>query len=227
MWCTTLAICVQAVQPDAVVVELCRGRSAMLGSEEDGHSSPQRLSEELDGSRSGDEAGSVSQRAADTASTSGAMQLSHVAAESSVGAGVRVDNPAPARGPLVVGAVASEGASTSRGAAAAVPLLSVTGSGTGAGSFLSALQRSAALGGQGALLLRLLLSNLGSSAASTLGVKGGAEFVAARQAAEAIGAQLVLGDRPIEITLQVGATTQMAAGLLADRLPGIHTLHCV
>lgn len=223
----TLAIFVQAVQPDAVVVELCRGRSAMLGSEEDGYSSPQRLAEELDGSRSGDEAGSVSQRAADAASTSGAMQLSHVAAETPVGAGVRVDNPAPARGPLVVGAVASEGASTSGGAAAAVPLLSVTGSGTGAGSFLSALQRSAALGGQGALLLRLLLSNLGSSAASTLGVKGGAEFVAARQAAEAIGAQLVLGDRPIEITLQVGTTAQMAAGLLADRLPGIHTLHCV
>ena len=35
-----------------------------------------------------------------------------------------------------------------------------------------------------------------------LGVQGGREFVAARRAAEAVGAQIVLGDRPIEITLQ-------------------------
>ena len=35
-----------------------------------------------------------------------------------------------------------------------------------------------------------------------LGVQGGGDFVAARRAAEAVGAQIVLGDRPIEITLQ-------------------------
>lgn len=33
-------------------------------------------------------------------------------------------------------------------------------------------------------------------------MQGGGEFVAARRAAEALDAQVVLGDRPIEITLQ-------------------------
>lgn len=36
----------------------------------------------------------------------------------------------------------------------------------------------------------------------TLGVQGGEEFVAARRESEKLGSQLVLGDRPIEITLQ-------------------------
>jgi hypothetical protein len=35
-----------------------------------------------------------------------------------------------------------------------------------------------------------------------VGLQAGAEFVAARQAAEACNAQLVLGDRPIEVSLQ-------------------------
>ena len=35
-----------------------------------------------------------------------------------------------------------------------------------------------------------------------MGLQAGAEFVAARQAAEACDAQLVLGDRPIEVSLQ-------------------------
>ena len=35
-----------------------------------------------------------------------------------------------------------------------------------------------------------------------LGVQGGGEFIAARIAAEQVGSQIVLGDRPIEITLQ-------------------------
>jgi hypothetical protein len=35
-----------------------------------------------------------------------------------------------------------------------------------------------------------------------VGLQAGAEFVAARQAAEACDAQLVLGDRPIEVSLQ-------------------------
>jgi pheromone shutdown protein TraB len=39
-------------------------------------------------------------------------------------------------------------------------------------------------------------------AADQLGVKGGAEFIAARLESEKLGSQLVLGDRPIEITLE-------------------------
>lgn len=35
-----------------------------------------------------------------------------------------------------------------------------------------------------------------------MGLQAGGEFRAAREAAEACGAQLVLGDRPLEVTLQ-------------------------
>jgi pheromone shutdown protein TraB len=59
--------------------------------------------------------------------------------------------------------------------------------------------RSVALGGQSALLLRVLLANLAGLAADELGVQGGGEFVAARRAGEDVGAQIVLGDRPIEM----------------------------
>ncbi|KAJ9510208.1 hypothetical protein QJQ45_015698, partial [Haematococcus lacustris] len=70
------------------------------------------------------------------------------------------------------------------------------------GDMLGALTRSAALGGQSGLLLRLLLSGLARRTAGVLGVRPGAEFLAARRAAEAVGAQVVLGDRPLEISLQ-------------------------
>ncbi|WZZ32270.1 hypothetical protein YC2023_015671 [Brassica napus] len=72
-------------------------------------------------------------------------------------------------------------------------------SGTG---FLGAVGRSLDLGGQTALALRLLLAVFSSKLSSIADRPFGDEFRAARKASEEVGAQLVLGDRPIEITLQ-------------------------
>ncbi|KAJ0243100.1 TraB family protein [Hirschfeldia incana] len=72
-------------------------------------------------------------------------------------------------------------------------------SGTG---FLGAIGRSLDLGGQTALALRLLLAVFSSKLSSVADRPFGDEFRAARKASEEVGAQLVLGDRPIEITLQ-------------------------
>eukprot|EP00884_Botryococcus_braunii_P012017 jgi/Botrbrau1/20816/Bobra.0156s0043.2 len=69
-------------------------------------------------------------------------------------------------------------------------------------SFLAAVGRTLQLGGQSALLLRLLLSRQAGRLSDRFGLEIGADMRAAREAAEAVGAQLVLGDRPIEITLQ-------------------------
>ncbi|XP_038685549.1 uncharacterized protein LOC119985345 isoform X2 [Tripterygium wilfordii] len=72
-------------------------------------------------------------------------------------------------------------------------------SGTG---FFGAVGRSINLGGQTALVLRLLLAFFSSKLSSDVNRPFGDEFRAARKASEEIGAQLVLGDRPIEITLE-------------------------
>ncbi|CAI7806304.1 unnamed protein product [Closterium sp. NIES-54] len=72
----------------------------------------------------------------------------------------------------------------------------------GGASLPQTLMRSIQLGGQSSLLLRLLLSFVSRRSAQAVGVQPGHEFHAAREAADAIGAQLVLGDRPIEITLR-------------------------
>lgn len=60
--------------------------------------------------------------------------------------------------------------------------------------------RSLKLGGRSALALRLLLAGVSKRLSASAGVATGEEFRAARKAAEALGAQIVLGDRPIEIT---------------------------
>ncbi|EPS58422.1 hypothetical protein M569_16392, partial [Genlisea aurea] len=73
-------------------------------------------------------------------------------------------------------------------------LFSLTGT-----KFFATLSRSINLGGQTALALRLLLATVSSKLSQQ---PFGIEFSAARKAAEEIGAQLVLGDRPIEITLE-------------------------
>ncbi|KAH7617711.1 hypothetical protein NADE_004113 [Nannochloris sp. 'desiccata'] len=70
------------------------------------------------------------------------------------------------------------------------------------GNLLESFQRTIALGGRSALLLRVLLGNLSSKLSAEVGINSGAEFFAAREAAEQIGAQIVLGDRPIEVTLR-------------------------
>lgn len=70
------------------------------------------------------------------------------------------------------------------------------------GNLLESFQRTLALGGRSALLLRFLLGNLSSKLSAGVGVSSGIEFSAAREAAEEVGAQIVLGDRPIEVTLR-------------------------
>ncbi|KAK9292900.1 hypothetical protein L1049_020881 [Liquidambar formosana] len=72
-------------------------------------------------------------------------------------------------------------------------------SGTG---FFGAVGRSINLGGQTALALRLLLAVFSSKISSDVNRPFGDEFRAARKASEQVGAQIVLGDRPIEITLE-------------------------
>nr|KAJ0190126.1 hypothetical protein LSAT_V11C800392270 [Lactuca sativa] len=57
-------------------------------------------------------------------------------------------------------------------------------------------------GGQTALALRLLLATFSSKISSNINRPFGDEFRAARKASEEISAQVVLGDRPIEITLE-------------------------
>ncbi|GJU99275.1 TraB domain-containing protein isoform X1 [Tanacetum coccineum] len=74
---------------------------------------------------------------------------------------------------------------------------SLSGSG-----FFGAVGRSINLGGQTALALRLLLATFSSKISSNINRPFGDEFRAARKASEEISAQVVLGDRPIEITLE-------------------------
>ncbi|CAM9652662.1 unnamed protein product, partial [Phaeothamnion confervicola] len=131
---------------------------------------------------------------------------------------------------------------------------SVTGSGGGArrlalglsgASLPEALSRSLRLGGQAPLLLRLLLAKgSGAVAAAMVGggagggnnrqqnplMETGADFRAAREAADAVGAEIVLGDRPIELTLRrawLGLSwteqLQVIAGLLAVATTGAAT----
>ncbi|XP_076935931.1 uncharacterized protein LOC143602827 isoform X2 [Bidens hawaiensis] len=72
---------------------------------------------------------------------------------------------------------------------------------SGAGLF-GAVGRSINLGGQTALALHLLLATFSSKISSNINRPFGDEFRAARKASEEISAQVVLGDRPIEITLE-------------------------
>ncbi|CAM6096305.1 unnamed protein product [Calypogeia fissa] len=69
-------------------------------------------------------------------------------------------------------------------------------------NFGAAMSRSLRLGGRSALALRLLLGGMSEKLSKSTGIASGEEFRAARKAAEEIGAQLVLGDRPIEVTLK-------------------------
>ncbi|XP_010940894.1 uncharacterized protein [Elaeis guineensis] len=68
--------------------------------------------------------------------------------------------------------------------------------------FLGAVNRSINLGGQSAFALRLLLAVFSSKISSGAHRTFGDEFRAARKISEEVGAQIVLGDRPIEITLE-------------------------
>lgn len=94
---------------------------------------------------------------------------------------------------------------------------------SGARSFAEAMAQTLEKGGQSGLVLRLLLAAQARAAAARLGVEPGAEFRAAAAAADAAGAQLVLGDRPVEISLSRawGALSwPRRAALLADLARG-------
>ncbi|XP_066326749.1 uncharacterized protein [Miscanthus floridulus] len=82
------------------------------------------------------------------------------------------------------------------------PLLKSNMFSLGGSKFFGAVNRSINLGGQSALALRLLLAVFSSKISSNANRPFGEEFRAARRVSEDIGAQLVLGDRPIEITLE-------------------------
>lgn len=82
------------------------------------------------------------------------------------------------------------------------PLLKSNMFSLGGSKFFGAVNRSINLGGQTALALRLLLAVFSSKISSGANRPFGEEFRAARKVSEDLGAQLVLGDRPIEITLE-------------------------
>lgn len=71
---------------------------------------------------------------------------------------------------------------------------------SGEGPFRAVLERALALGGGPALIVRALLARFVEKSAAGRAV--GLEFKAARDAAVQCGAEVVLGDRPIECTLR-------------------------
>lgn len=133
---------VQVLQPDAVVVELCRSRQAVM------YAAP---------------------------AAGGAQQQQAQQGQGHPGAALRSAGGG--------GSSDEEDSSGSRGAASNP--LSLSG-----GALLPAFQRSMELGGASALLLRLVLGRLSASMAGSAGLRTGGEFVAARQEAEALGAQV-------------------------------------
>ncbi|KAG5187555.1 TraB family-domain-containing protein [Tribonema minus] len=90
--------------------------------------------------------------------------------------------------------------------------------GLSGGNLQEALQRSVQVGGQGMVLLRAALAHATASATET--VRPGLDFRAANACATALDAEIVLGDRPIEITLKrawaalsTAEKVRLAAGL--------------
>ncbi|GMH40126.1 hypothetical protein BSKO_08030 [Bryopsis sp. KO-2023] len=69
-------------------------------------------------------------------------------------------------------------------------------------NFFDAISRSLSLGGPAALALRALLGTVSKRLSGGFAMTSGAEMRAAQAASENVGAQIVLGDRPIEITLE-------------------------
>jgi len=69
-------------------------------------------------------------------------------------------------------------------------------------NFISAVLRSTRLGGPTALALRAFMGWISGSLSENFGKRSGAEMRAARRAAEEMNVPIVLGDRPLEITLE-------------------------
>jgi pheromone shutdown protein TraB len=113
-------------------------------------------------------------------------------------AGIMYDVVVPAAAPITESNVANlmQGQQQQQQQQQNPNLMSMSGD-----NFGSAVSRSLELGGRSALVLRLLLGAMSKRISSSAGVATGEEFRAACKAAEEIGAQIVLGDRPIEITV--------------------------
>lgn len=169
---------IDAVTPDAVVVELCRSRSALLVAP------------------GGEAAGGQQQQQEQRQQQQQEEQPAAVAGREAAADGSYEEQQAAAAAAAAARAASGAAASTSPSSGANPLGLS------GAGSFGEAMVRTLAQGGQSGLVLRLLLAGQAKRAAARLGVTAGAEFEAAAAAAERAGAQLVLGDRPVEISLQ-------------------------
>lgn len=139
---------VAAVRPENVVVELCKGRAAIMYQDQ-GQGGQQQLTMPGADAGAGGEAGGQQRQ----------EQPGGSATTAASSANAKASNP-----------------------------LNLSGS-----SLVGAISRSLALGGRDALLLRAALASLSGSLSARLGVVSGGEFVAARQAAELIDAQVVLG----------------------------------
>ena len=107
------------------------------------------------------------------------------------------------RSSMMYGGGSSDPSSSSSSSSPSQSPSSFSLSGRNGEDFLATFRKTLELGGQSALILRLLLGQISKRLASRMEVETtGGEFVAARLAAEATDAQLVLGDRPIEVTLR-------------------------
>ena len=127
----------QAVRPSATVVELCKSRSAVMWS--GGESSPE----------------------------SSAIGASTVSGSSAVSSTSAISGASSSKASSEVGSPSATGGQWPR-PASLTNVLQLSGGGGGSdegGGFLSTMQRSLQLGGQSALLLRVLLSNLAGAAA--------------------------------------------------------------
>jgi hypothetical protein len=160
-----------AVQPDAVVVELCRSRQAVMYPA----AQQQQLQQQQQEQQAAAEQGA--------AGSPGAALMSAGMGSSSD------DEEQPSSSSSSSSSIGSQSGSSrntrSSGSKGSNPLSLSGGSG-----LLPDFQRSLELGGTSALMLRLVLGRLSAGMSGRLGVVGGAEFVAARQEAEARGAQV-------------------------------------
>ncbi|PNW72207.1 hypothetical protein CHLRE_16g677800v5 [Chlamydomonas reinhardtii] len=219
---------IRAVRPDSVVVELCKSRSAALAAQPLALVEQQQQQQQQQQHQQQNEAARSSGSGSDTddgadrkASGLGTSTSSTSSSGTSGTSGSGTSTSTSTSG------TSSSGNSASAPPGAYINPMNLGGGGGSAGGgagFAGAVARSVSLGGQSALLLRVLLAGLAKRTAGSLGVAGGGEFAAAQAAADAVGAQVVLGDRPVEITLSrawaaLGPLTRRAA-LCADLLKG-------
>lgn len=170
------------MQPDSVVVELCRSRQAVMYPSPAAGTPGQGLASGGNAPGSGGGGAAVLQSVGTGSESEGeedAQAMGTAQSSSSSSSSAR-----------------NSSSSSSQHGTPAVNNFSLSGAG-----LLPAFSRSMELGGPSALLLRLLLSRLSARLAGSLGVQGGGEFVTAREEAEALGSQVGLGECGGPLTL--------------------------